>query len=62
MAIDVFKNSTKSIPESDSQIVRVDLNELEIGGRKSHLPSQHKESDLGISHVGGSLSVPGNGK
>lgn len=61
MAIDVFKNSTKSIPESDSQIKRVDLNQLDIGGRKSHLPAQHKESDLGISHVGG-LAVPGNGK
>lgn len=62
MGIDIFKNSSKSIPESDAQIVRQDLEELDIGGRKSHLPAQHKESDLGISHVSGSLSVPGNGK
>lgn len=59
--IDVFKNNMKSIPESDAQIVRVDMNQLDIGGRKSHLPAQQKESNLGISHVGG-LSVPGNGK
>lgn len=61
MAIDLFKNSTKSIPESDAQIIRQDLEQLDIGGRKAHLPSQQKESNLGISHTGG-LSVPGNGK
>lgn len=61
MSIDLFKNSTKSIPESDAQIVRVPLDQVDLGGRKSHLPSQHKESNLGITHVGG-VSVPGNGK
>lgn len=59
--IDPFKNSTKSIPESDAQIVRVDLDQSDFGGRKSHLPAQQKEPNLGISHVGG-LSAPGNGK
>lgn len=61
MAIDLFKNSTKSIPESDAQIVRVPLDQLDIGGRKAHIPSQDKSSDLGITHVGG-MAVPGNGK
>lgn len=61
MAIDLFRNSTKSIPESDAQIVRVPLDQLDIGGRKTMLPSQHKESNLGISHVPGP-AVPGNGK
>lgn len=61
MSIDLFKNSTKSIPESDAQIIRVPLDQLDIGGRKSHLPSQQKESNLGVSHVGG-MAVPGNGK
>lgn len=61
MAIDLFKNSTKSIPESDAQIVRVPLDQLDIGGRKAHIPSTDKSSDLGLSHVTGA-SVPGNGK
>ena len=61
MSVNIFKNSTQSIPESDAQIVRVPLDQLDIGGRKSHIPSAHKESDLGLSHVTGA-SVPGNGK
>lgn len=61
MGIDIFKNTTKSIPESDAQIVRVPLEQLDIGGRKSHLPSTDKSSDLGLSHVTGA-AVPGNGK
>lgn len=61
MSIDLFKNSTKSVPESDAQIIRVPLDTLDIGGRKGFLPPQQKNSDLGITHTGG-LSVPGNGK
>lgn len=49
--VDIFKNSASSIPTSDAQIVRVDMEELQIQGRKSHLPAQHKEPSLGLSHV-----------
>lgn len=49
--LDIFKNSTKTLPKSDDQIIRVNMEQIDIGGRKSHLPSQDKESDLGISHV-----------
>lgn len=49
--VDIFKNSTKTLPERDSQIVRVDLDKSDIGGRKSHLPSQDKSEAMAISHV-----------
>jgi hypothetical protein len=47
----IFNNSTKSIPKSDEQIVRVDLDQMAIGGRKSHLPSQMTSKDMSLSHV-----------
>lgn len=49
--IDIFKNSTKTLPKSDDQIIRVDMEQIDIGGRKSHLPSQEKSGSLTISHV-----------
>jgi hypothetical protein len=48
---DIFRNNAKSIPESDGQIVRVNMKEIEIGGRLSHLPAQNKSEALGLSHV-----------
>jgi hypothetical protein len=48
---DIFKNSTMSIPKSDPQIVRVDMEQLDIGGRKSHLPSEGKSSVMSITHT-----------
>ncbi len=51
MAMNIFMDPTKSIPKSDSQIVRVDMEQDDIGGRKSHLPAQSKSSDMAISHV-----------
>lgn len=51
MAFDIFKNNTKSIPTSDSQIVRVDMETNDIGGRKSHMPSKDKATDMSIAHV-----------
>lgn len=59
MPVDIFQNNTKQLPEKDAQIVRVDLDQLEIGGRKDHLPSQDKNSDLSISHTGGAVN-PGS--
>jgi hypothetical protein len=50
----LFQNSAKSIPTSDEQIVRVNMEEIEIGGRKSMLPAQQKSGVLGLSHVGSS--------
>lgn len=48
---DIFRDTTKKVPTSDAQIVRVDMEQMGIGGRKSHLPPQSKESDLSITHV-----------
>lgn len=49
--MDIFKNSAKSIPTSDEQIVRVNMEEIEIQGRKSALPAQQKSGVLPINHV-----------
>jgi len=49
--MDIFRDSTKSIPKSDPQIVRVNMEEQEIGGRKSHLPSGGKADMMNITHV-----------
>lgn len=49
--VDVFKNPTTKLPTSDAQIVRVDMEQLEIGGRKSHLPKSSTSPELSISHV-----------
>lgn len=51
MSSNIFQNTTRSIPTSDRQIVRVDMEQLDIGGRKSHLPAQEKSADLTIKHV-----------
>lgn len=48
----IFQDSTKRIPTSDPMIVRVDMEQLDIGGRKSHLPSASKSNDMTIQHVG----------
>jgi hypothetical protein len=56
MAANIFQNSTKSIPTSDAQIVRVNMEEMEIGGRKSHLPAQAKSGKMTVEHVGTSSS------
>lgn len=49
--VDIFKDGTKTLPKSDPQIVRVNMDQSDIGGRKSHLPGQMKSGDLSISHV-----------
>jgi hypothetical protein len=57
--VNLFQNSAKSIPTSDEQIVRVNMEEIEIGGRKSHLPAQMKSGVLGVSHVASASTNPG---
>jgi hypothetical protein len=48
--MDIFRDPTKMVPTQDRQIVRVDMDEQQIGGRLSHLPA--KESNgMGIDHV-----------
>lgn len=55
----IFTNNAKSIPESDEQIVRVDLNKSDIGGRKSQLPSQMKSDKMALQHVPNTGSMTG---
>ena len=58
--VNIFQNPAKTVPmEADDQTVRVDLAVNEIGGRKSHLPSQNKSEKLTISHVPNSGSTVG---
>ena len=49
--VNIFQNNAKSIPESDEQIVRVSMKQIDIGGRTSHLPGQEKSPAMGLSHV-----------
>jgi hypothetical protein len=57
--LNIFQNNAKSIPTSDEQIVRVDMEQIDIGGRKSHLPAQMKSGALGLSHVPNAGSTVG---
>lgn len=48
----IFQDPTKTLPmKADDQIVRVNMEELEIGGRKSHLPGQQKSDKMSVQHV-----------
>lgn len=57
--VNIFQNSTKSIPTGDEQIIRVNMEQIDIGGRKSHLPAQEKSGALNLSHVPNASSMPG---
>jgi hypothetical protein len=57
--LNIFQNNAKTIPTSDEQIVRVSQEEIEIGGRKDHLPASSKSSVMGISHIPNEGSTPG---
>lgn len=58
--VNLFQNSAKSIPTSDEQIVRVDMEQIDIGGRKPHLPGQEKSGALTLSHVPNASTGPGS--
>jgi hypothetical protein len=60
--VNIFQNSSKSVPESDEQIVRIDMTKSDIGGRKSHLPAGMKSDKMSLSHVPNASSTPGGGK
>lgn len=50
--VNIFQNAAKTVPmKADEQIVRVSMDEIEIQGRKDHLPAQSKSESLNISHV-----------
>jgi len=49
--LNIFQNPTKSVPESDEQIVRVSMKQIEIQGRTDHLPAQNKSPELPLNHV-----------
>jgi hypothetical protein len=58
--LNIFQNQAKTVPmKADDQIVRVDLESIDIGGRKSHLPASHKAGELGLSHVPNAGSTVG---
>lgn len=57
--INIFQNSAKTVPASDEQIVRVGMEEIEIQGRKSHLPTTMKSGALNINHVPNAGSTVG---
>ena len=58
--VNIFQNQAKSIPMSDEQIVRVGMEQIDIGGRKSALPSQMKSDQMTLSHVPNASTMPGN--
>jgi len=49
--VNIWQDNTKTVPRSDSMIVRVPMDQLDISGRKSHLPNATKSGDMSISHV-----------
>lgn len=56
MSVNPYVNNTKALPKKDEMILRVPMDEIEIGGRKSNLPSESKNGKIAIRHVGGSGS------
>ena len=49
--VNLFQDPTKSLPKSDSQIVRVSMQENEVAGRKDHMPSGGKAGTMSIAHI-----------
>lgn len=60
--VNIFQNNSKSVPESDEQIVRIDFKKLDIGGRASGMPSAMKADKMSLTHVPNAGSMPGGGK
>jgi hypothetical protein len=48
----IFQDPTKTLPmKADDQLVRVDMEQSDLQGRKSHLPGQQKSDKMSVSHV-----------
>ena len=60
--VNIFQNSSKVVPESDEQIVRIDMTKSDIGGRKSHLPASMKADKMSLQHVPNAGTMPGGGR
>ena len=58
--VNIFQNAAKTVPTSDEQIIRVDMEQIDIGGRKSHLPAQEKSGAMNLSHVPNAGSMTGS--
>ncbi len=53
MGFNIFQNPTKTVPKSDAQVKRVNMEELEYGGRKVGLPKNDGGAQgMSIKHVG----------
>ena len=48
--VDIFHDSTKTLPKKDPQIIRVGMEQSEIAGRKDHMPKADGSVN-GLSHV-----------
>jgi hypothetical protein len=51
MPVNIFQDSTKSLPKQDAQIVRVSMKENEIGARTGHIPTPSSSPVNSIQHV-----------
>ena len=50
--MNIWQNPTKAIPKgADAQIVRVPMDQIDIAGRKDHLPKADSNSAMAIQHV-----------
>jgi hypothetical protein len=47
----VFQDPTKTLPKKDDQIIRTPLEQLDLGGRTSHIPANAKSGALAVKHI-----------
>jgi hypothetical protein len=47
----IFQDPTKTLPKKDDQIIRVPLEQFELGGRTSHIPANAKSGVLAVKHI-----------
>lgn len=54
MAVNIFNEPAKSIPRSDSRVIRIEFDKSDIGARKSHISGVASKNGNTIKHVAGS--------
>jgi hypothetical protein len=47
----IFQDPTKTLPKKDDQHIRVPLEQFDLGGRTSHIPSNSKSGSMSIKHI-----------
>ncbi len=57
--VNIFQNGARTVPTNDEQIIRVSMEEIEIGGRKDHLPPSQRSGALTLSHTPNAGSTTG---